>query len=70
MLTVTEASKRLNVCEGTVRRYIREGKLAAIKNDETRAVRIDENVLDAYIASSWRAHPASSKDAADEQADE
>lgn len=31
LLTVTQASKRLKVTEETVRRYIREGKLAATK---------------------------------------
>jgi len=50
MLTIPEVAARLKVSERTVRQYIHDGRLAAVKNVHSRAVRVDPAAIDAFLA--------------------
>ena len=49
MLTIREVSKRLGVHEMTVRQWIADGKLPAVRLPGGRAIRIREDDLEAKL---------------------
>ena len=63
LLTVRQVSERLGVSPGTVRRWISDGNLRALKFGEARAasVRVDPADLERLIEDS-RQHPGAARD--------
>ncbi len=60
-LTVAEVAERLRVYPGTVKRWLREGKLVGVQLGDRAGWRIAEEDLEAYLARQ-RNVPASADD--------